>query len=187
MARRRYAFNQDSTGPCGGTFYNKPGSFNYSQALAETARLMVSEGYKDAGYRVVGPSDGSAMLHAEGRGPGGEYRLDPGPWPGGVAQVQAFSDWLHDEMGLQFGWCAVPPPPPPNPQTRAPGHAAAAGTPLVATRPAAGGSPRAATRSKTPRRSRGGASIFCSTTRAAPAAPTRTTRRWSCTAAWRGR
>ena len=46
MVRRRYAFNQDSTGPCGGTFYNKPGSFNYSQALAETARrLMVSEGY----------------------------------------------------------------------------------------------------------------------------------------------
>ena len=121
MVRRRYAFNQDSTGPCGGTFYNKPGSFNYSQALAETARLMVSEGYKDAGYRVVGPSDGSAMLHAEGRGPGGEYRLDPGPWPGGVAQVQAFSDWLHDEMGLQFGWCAVPPPPPPGPPIHRPG------------------------------------------------------------------
>ena len=46
MVSRRYAFNQDSIGPCGGTFYNKPGSFNYSQALAETARrLMVSEGY----------------------------------------------------------------------------------------------------------------------------------------------
>ena len=55
MARRRYAFNQDSTGPCGGTFYNKPGSFNYSQALAETARrLMVSEGRRYGRYEYGG-------------------------------------------------------------------------------------------------------------------------------------
>jgi hypothetical protein len=96
-----YAFSQYSSGPCGGTYHNAPGAFNYSRALTETAEVMVSGGYREAGYRVVGPSDGSA---AKQRGPGGEYRLDPGPWPGGMQQVQAFSDWLHDKMGLQFGW-----------------------------------------------------------------------------------
>ena len=89
---------------CGGMFFNCPGCFNYSLALVQTAEVMVKDGYKDAGYRVVAPSDGSAGWFTDGRGPNGEYRVDNGSWPGGVPQVQAFSDWLHDKMGLQFGW-----------------------------------------------------------------------------------
>ena len=73
-----YAFSPYSSGPCGGTYHNKPGAFNYSRALMQTAEVMVSDGYRDAGYLVVGPSDGSAATVSNGRGPGGEYRVDPG-------------------------------------------------------------------------------------------------------------
>jgi hypothetical protein len=47
------AFSPYSSGPCGGTYHNAPGAFNYSRALTETAKVMVSGGYRDAGYRVV--------------------------------------------------------------------------------------------------------------------------------------
>ena len=77
--------------------------FSYRAALEETAKVMVAEGYRDAGYHVVAPSDGSAILNPQ-RGPGGAYRVDAGAWQGGVAGVQNFSDWLHDELSLQFGW-----------------------------------------------------------------------------------
>ena len=44
-----YAFSAFSSGPCGGTYHNKNGSFNYSRALTQTAEVMVSDGYRDAG------------------------------------------------------------------------------------------------------------------------------------------
>ena len=74
--------------------------FSYRAALEETAKVMVAEGYRDAGYRVLAPSDGSAIPNPQ-RGPGGAYRVDAGAWQGGVAGVQNFSDWLHDELSLQ--------------------------------------------------------------------------------------